>query len=433
MKLNNTFLLGLMGLGFVIGCSGGGPVDPGETPGPPTPTPGTAKTYLAPDWHTDRGSYALLAAVNESVQLPLSVRWQVDLPGQIHAPATGAFGQLYLPAGNSLYALSPQDGGVQWVYPAETPGTIPIFNPIATFSENKGQVQTLFLVDGLGHLHAIQAQNGTREWRIENPQPNSYASAPVSAGNQVFFIRNKNAFSVLRVYSPTGELQWEKNTNVKNTNTPLYGFGSLFLSSCSNGSYPFARIAAATGAVEWEYKDSGNYTSACFSNAVLDSDLALNQPARVYFGHREDPPMVRAVRVSSGTSIWEKELTHRGEIKGMALSQNRPDNALIVAQADRLYRIDRETGAILWEHSFESNVAQNPANHLRVPQPIIWGDYVFHVTEGRKVLKALNLSTGEEAWRFELNAPTNASPIAGGKTLYLGTESGRFYAFTASL
>jgi len=243
-------------------------------------------------------------------------------------------------------------------------------------------------------------------------------------------MRGQGPGSQLQALSTEGAELWQQSpAGSTHTSTPLYGFGSLFYLGCANGPWPLTRRSDTTGELAWEHEDPGNHPSPCFSNAVLDSDVGLDKPAKVYFGHRNNPPVVKAVRVSSGTSLWEQPLSANGEVLGLALTQNREHNALIVAQRDRLYRLDRDNGEILWEHSFAANQSFS-ARHKRRPQPIIWGDYVFHVSEGRRVLKALDLASGTEVWRFELDSSTDASPIAGGNTLYIGTESGRFYAFS---
>lgn len=75
-----------------------------------------------------------------------------------------------------------------------------------------------------------------------------------------------------------------------------------------------------------------------------------------------------------------------------------------MAQRDRLYRLDRDSGELLWEHSFATKQSFN-TSHKRRPQPLIWGDYVLHVTEGRRVLKALDLASGNESGRFYAFSP----------------------------
>jgi len=45
-------------------------------------------------------------------------------------------------------------------------------------------------------------------------------------------------------------------------------------------------------------------------------------------------------------------------------------------------------------------------------------------------LAAIDLETGTESWSFQLDTTAYSSPMIGGNTLYLGTMSGRFYAFS---
>ena len=99
----------------LAGCNNGQETTEEATTEAPTP-----QVYTAPDWFTDRGNLGHIASMNSQIILPLTERWQVNLGGGVRSSVIGSFGKLFVGADdNTMYALSPQDGSVQWAFEAE--------------------------------------------------------------------------------------------------------------------------------------------------------------------------------------------------------------------------------------------------------------------------------------------------------------------------
>ncbi|MBT9549134.1 MAG: PQQ-binding-like beta-propeller repeat protein [Candidatus Sericytochromatia bacterium] len=401
-----------------------------QTPGKSDPP--KEEIFNAPAWFTDRGNLAQTASINEEARLPLKVRWERVLPHAIDAPPAGGHGKLYVGSGKTLYALNPQNGQTVWSYAGDGFDTAnPIRRSVTAVAWDKNQQQYVLLVDGMSNLHAINGENGTQIWKVVGD--GTRASAPVSASQYVFYSVFKNNlgtdYKVLSLQD--GALKWKFLLGAfDSTTTPVHGFGSIFLGDCSNGNYPLRRIEDTANLLKWRFYDSEQFNSGlCHSNGVLNMDVALGEAPVYYFGHH-NPPIVRALNVTSGQQLWSKNLPQNSDVLGFALTQQREKNDLIVALSDALFSLNLTNGEILWQVNFAKN-SISPVNNggAQVPQPVIWGDYVFHVT-GNNVLKAFELATGQETWSFTLDQETFSSPIVGGNSLYIGTGSGRVYALS---
>ena len=201
----------------------------------------------------------------------------------------------------------------------------------------------------------------------------------------------------------------------------MHAFGSIFV-GVAQGGRNFYRIEDDTGEEIWYYSDTGPL-AACYTSGVADYDVELHAPARVIISTRDRT--VRALRVSSGTQIWETTLEGGGPITGFALTQERSPNVLVASREEDLYALDAETGAVLWRYPFRSSSLIN----RKSPRPAIWGNYVIHIKEGIKLV-AISLEDGTESWSTELDAGTFSSPTVGGRSIYIGTSSGSVYAFS---
>ena len=68
----------------------------------------------------------------------------------------------------------------------------------------------------------------------------------------------------------------------------------------------------------------------------------------------------------------------------------------------------------LWTFNMGSSIHSSPA---------IYDDYVY-VVSSDGILKAINMGTGEEEWKIDLQSKTNSSPIVNGNRLYIGCDDG---------
>jgi outer membrane protein assembly factor BamB len=135
--------------------------------------------------------------------------------------------------------------------------------------------------------------------------------------------------------------------------------------------------------------------------------------------------VVRALCIATGNQDWATALQGTDPVTGFALTQDHEENVVVVSRESDLYALNPKNGAILWRYPHASSSMVN----RKCPRPAIWGNYVFHVREGDKLV-AISLANGREEWNAGLDASTLSSPTVGGKTVYIGTGSGSVYAFS---
>jgi outer membrane protein assembly factor BamB len=386
------------------------------------------KRYYAPGWYTDRHDLTHKASVNDAnVSVPLSLRWVISLPMPIVGSAIGAGGSVVIGAGDTLFALSPQNGKINWRYATDAP----ITTSATFFSFNKGAVNRVAVVDGKGNLHCINSDNGAGVWRL-NDGLGSFNSAPNQAVETIYYTKMKTGVSssLKAVRVQDGSLIWERPYNIT-CSTPLQGFGSIFYGGDEQSSRPYKCYSEANGDLVWEYLSGTTApdlnTPITYTNGVVDSEVELNTPARVYFGLGSSPATVKALAINTGRELWKLDLPGYGAITSFALTSQRTEKVLIVTQRNKIYRLNPDNGSIVWEKEVLSNTAFS--YNKKTPQALIWGDYIFSIEDNR-VLKAYSISDGQEAWSYQLEGKVYGSPIAGGKTLYIGTSTGKFYAFS---
>jgi outer membrane protein assembly factor BamB len=383
---------------------------------------GGCSTWPAPDWFTDRGNLGHTAHRNEAIQVPLEVRWQAQLGASVRSSVIGAFGMLYVGADDSqMYALDPLDGSVAWTYQAGGP----ISASATGVGENKEAEKYLWFQADDGVLYALDAEDGSERWQLPGGvgtfhSPTNYATGLVFNTYMATGVSSKTR----AVEGATGAVVWESSTFNITTCAPMHGAGRLH-QGLTQGGTVFRTYAPATGAVDWTISSTVTPAQGAFTSGIVDTDVEIGDPVKVYLSPQD--AVVRAVTANAGATIWEQALPGSGPVRGMALTQQRSPNVLIVSQRTELYSLDPVDGTVLWQVTHGSN-SQDPTTR-RFPQPAIYGDYVFHV-EGGDELVARLLTDGSVAWSATLDASTVSSPTVGGGTVYIATSAGTVYAFS---
>ncbi len=389
------------------------------------------------DWFTARGNLANNAAVNDTLVLPLQVRWETDLEGSLYggiqAEAVGSFGSVFVGIDSTMYSLSPEDGSINWTFSAD--GII--FDAATAVQTEKESTKRLFFNTNAGTLYALDASNGNEVWTSDH-FPTNFTSATNYAKGMLYFshMNNQNYELVKAISAIDGTEVWRDTFLNSKVLKPIHGMGSVFTgggaiaSGLETGNY--FRFDDFTGEIEWGFEDPfeehvGGYSQTIFYSAgTLNTDVAVGESPFLIFSTGYQPARVVAVQADNGQKLWQTNLPQNGRVAGFALTQGRDPNHLIVSEQHVIYSMDLSNGSILWEHPIATNMDQ----FSRASKPAIWGDHVFQVVDGNSKLAALDLETGEESWSFQLDTTTYASPMVGGNTLYLGTLSGKLYAFS---
>lgn len=425
-----TGALALGSVGGLAGCT----TTLSPTPGPGTTGP-TTPTHNAPAWFTDRGDAANTASANGRISVPLTERWQASLGGAAGTPVGGHGAVLVGADDGTLYALDPGDGSTAWSFdvgtavtaaPTAVSLTLSGTPPTTTATRlQKGGQDHVFVTGRDGALYSIDPTGPSQRWATAAAS-GRFVSAPAYATERVFYAAmDTGASSRLRaVAARSGTVEWTSDTHNVTTATPTHGLGNVHLGVPNQTGTILYSYEANSGDGEWEYRDTRNGSGSRTSD-VVDTDVAVGEPARIYLGPKETE--VAAIRASGGTGIWSTTLPNFGKIFGLALTQDRSPNTLVVAQRRHLHGLDPASGSIRWSYS-HGTVARNGGTG-RYPQPAIYGDHVFHVVDDDKLV-AVSLSGGSEEWRTTLDATTYASPCVGGGTVYVATSNGTVYAFS---
>jgi outer membrane protein assembly factor BamB len=98
--------------------------------------------------------------------------------------------------------------------------------------------------------------------------------------------------------------------------------------------------------------------------------------------------------------------------------------AYLVNKYGNVYAVRLEDKKILWTRIVRKRLHGAP---IDVTGPAYYGGRVF-VAEIGGALIALNAKTGKIAWKRDLNAHLESSPLIVGKTLYIGTDSSQVLA-----
>ncbi len=172
-----------------------------------------------------------------------AVRWSRPLSRILSAPAVADDGRVFAAGGRSVYALSP-DGELVWVY--DTGG-----GQISYSSPSLGQDGTIYVGDGAGRLHAIDA-DGSPQWTFR--AGGAIQSSPaVGPSGTIYFGANDGR---LYAVSPAGSEEWSVRTNCGGPLgcTPLQASPSIGADGTVYIGGDNVVAVTAAGAVRWSYR-----------------------------------------------------------------------------------------------------------------------------------------------------------------------------------
>ena len=278
-----------------------------------------------------------------------------------------------------VFALSPENGAVQWVYPLiqqRSGGLLSGCSPAAPSD---------------GPFHAPPAF--TQEYVFLG-----------SAGEQQrsLFAKGENRGG-LRVVSKTGVLQWAfKDTAERTVAAPSVSETTVYLSSSDHRIYA---IDLATHDARWVFT-TGNW--------VWATPLPLD--GRVYIASMDHA--LYAVDDQTGTEVWRFADSQTALPAAPAYS----DGVLYVGSlGGQIYAVDAASGALNWEQTVTGGVWATP---------LVQANALYFGTLGGKVY-ALDITGGTVIWEQSVEGETRGTPAYVGGVVYIGSQSGQLYALDA--
>lgn len=229
-------------------------------------------------------------------------------------------------------------------------------------------------------------------------------SAAAVSGDRVFVsnwpdMTFKGELGLAALDKETGKILWINSLGGKGgASTPAILGEKVFIGSATGDLYC---INASTGETAWNRsldKDPQWW-------GVASSPLVQNET--VYVMSFSDGTL--HALSPEGDELWKMTT---GQVHPFA-SPSSSDTRLYFPGGDpALYCVDLTSHEILWKAPADSQITATPA---------LEKDRAYFVTE--KTIRALNASTGEEAWSREINGTMSTPAVSSGR-VYVGTDDG---------
>ncbi|MBL7041068.1 MAG: PQQ-binding-like beta-propeller repeat protein [Pirellulaceae bacterium] len=407
------------------------PAESRLTKGPAYSQIGNRKSLLdnPHDWPTYRGNAARSGATDASVELPLSDRWRVDLPGRLTAPVV-AGGQVYVASQDThtVHALNANDGKTVWTFTVggrvDSPPTV--YRGRVIFGAADGRV------------YCLRASDGALVWR--------FAAAP----------RDMRLVSYGRL-----ESVWPVHGSVLVRDGKAYCVAGR--STMLDGGLSFYCLDVATGQVLIErtlydqknpQQDVQTLNMPVASTDILSSDGSMIYMLSQAFdtqGNRLqtlDPaadPLERATmqigegaHLFSPTGFLDDDAWHRSYwVYGKAFSSGcnwwfragryAPAGRMMVFDGERVYGFGREPGLFVWTHVLENHLfcAAKQADEEAIASVKQWSnkvgrDAVFNRQVTRQTPTKQRLAPNLHWSVTHPPLHVRAMALAGGKLLVAG-------------
>ncbi|MFC6954650.1 PQQ-binding-like beta-propeller repeat protein [Halorubellus litoreus] len=259
------------------------------------------------------------------------------------------------------------------------------------------------------YLHAIDKDSGEHVWRKPMPEMNT---APAVGEGRVFAAGN--ASFVVGIDLETGKEQWKWGTGDIVRSSPKYHDGSVYV-GCDDDT--FYALDPEEGFSQWEFdvSDDASGLRMYGSPAVRDGVVYVST-----WGPEGEPSFVYGLDADDGDEVWKQSL---GFGIGGAAPPAVGEEYLFVPNAarGRMEAYDMDSGRnLVWrKQDFEFAPWNGPA---------VADCRVFVGSQGGHVT-AMDVETGEWAWRSDTRAPVEMPVMVANGTVYAVDEQGWLYGF----
>ena len=396
----------------VVGATAYTTVGPGGQLDPPSTDIGAVS---APgDWPMYRGDPAHSGYVHESQPAPDgAVAWQFRTAERLYASPSVVQDVLYLSSGDRrVVALDAHTGEVKWE--REVSG------PVNSSPAIAGDLVFVGLRDG--RLLALDKMSGMPRWEFQTGDL-VYGSPAVHGG--VAYIGSGDR----RIYALdafNGEERWSKETGGRVVAAPAVIGDYVAVVSQDQQLYIYD---AGTGGFRLDYPIRDTPDSA-----ALDRDRAYVANSRGFIQaidlKQKQVPFEKTARFVRTQlffwGIWNSlpvtkgfEWGYRapGEVfrSAPALDSQR---LYVASESGVLYALNKSSGERVWKFEMDNGSRASPT---------LAGDTLY-MADTAGTVYGIDAATGEEMWRFELNDRVSTSVVVGGGKIFVAADSGVLYA-----
>jgi outer membrane protein assembly factor BamB len=326
-------------------------------------------------WTTFKGDLQRTGSSTTPLALPLNLTWRhtVDL-AQYAIPDANTTSPLvvgprsarrvYFAVGRQVLCVDGQTGEKLWQQPRILEGRVRA--PLALLSGGDAGDRILVAAEN-GALIALQATDGSPVWEAKTGSPMVDAPVVVNiAGGERILVAL--ATGQLRAYTTAG-------TADDKWNVPLGRFGATPLSS---------PVLSADGKRVFITASDQNLYAVNLAAAKIDYTTLLP-------GAPTETPTLLGDRI-------------------------------IAAAGGDVVAVTQRTGTISWRASGNGRVMGSPSGRVTN------GKGAVYVGSDQGILTALDLQTGKQLWKTDLDAQVTGSPLVLPNAVLVGTRNGLFYA-----
>ncbi|MBN1440472.1 MAG: PQQ-binding-like beta-propeller repeat protein [Anaerolineales bacterium] len=254
------------------------------------------------------------------------------------------------------------------------------------------------------HISAVNLSSGEMVWKYpEEVDAKTLFYGDPLIDSQGYLVAGAYNGAVVKLNAETGTPVWKAE-----------GDGEKIIAPIAEGPDGEYYVSSESG----DLRVLGGSDGALIKRIPLDKmtswgPMAVNGE-RIYIATIEHKVM--AVNFESGAAEWTVDLG-----AAIAGGVNLVDGKLVVGTfTDRIYALDPQTGATLWEAAAEGWVWQAPISD---------GETVFAADLGG-ALRALALADGSPLWSVQVGAPVQAGPAAQEGQVFAGTSKGTVRAYS---
>jgi outer membrane protein assembly factor BamB len=308
------------------------------------------------------------------LNVPLTIRWSVDLPGTASYPIV-AQGKVFVVGSgppSTLFALNAQTGATVWSQPVPSG----FGDWIGAAYENG----VLFVVPnsnavfGSGAMFAFSASDGTQLWSANLPGQYSFSSAPTAKNGIVYTGGAGDGGTVYAVQETNGLVLWTAPVENGDSSAPAVTQNGVYVSYVCPQTY---RFNPKTGKQVWHYsggcEGGGGESAAVYEGLVYARDVTADQSAGVTLN------AANGAQVGSFTSAYAPAFW---------------DTSAIYIGADTVTAADVTTGATVW-------TAVAPAGENYSCAPVVVNGIVYVPTSAGN-LYGYESSSGKKAFSIGL-------------------------------
>jgi outer membrane protein assembly factor BamB len=277
---------------------------------------------------------------------------------------------------------------------------------------------TLYAVNGLADIVALDAAKGSVRWRGSIGAPTR--SAPTVVEGRIFVTTIED--KLLALATEDGRQLWthqaaNATTSVLGRPAPAYSSGLVV---AGFGSGELATLRADTGNVVW----TDNLAAAVRSGSLADFSAIRGLPAvgdgRVYAIGMGG--LMVAVDLPTGRRLWEREVA--GEDSPWAAGSW----LFVVSLDQRIAAVDRDDGRVAWVTDLPRwENAEKEKDPITWFGPLLVGDRLVVAGTSRETL-AVSPYTGEILGRQELSGAASLGPVVVDGTVFVVSDDGRLLA-----